>query len=177
MNVLDRQRVHVDQDRRLHRLERVVRAVAVVVAGLIALEATGVDCGFTAPARLLRRNAEQATEFTHLVLFLPPAEGRMVWRGFEIQFLTDGERVVKPRFGLAEAFVEFSVHENQGDLNPLGEPAVAIRRSGFVWVVSVLFAKVLTRLHQRSFRPHTARQRPIPPSISRNHSQTDCTVR
>jgi len=44
-----------------------VRAVAVVEAGLIALKATCINSDFTSPARLLRALAEQAAKFTHPV--------------------------------------------------------------------------------------------------------------
>ena len=56
VNVFDRQRVHIHQDHPLQRLQRIVRAVAVVEPGLIVLETTRVNGGFTTPARLLRRD-------------------------------------------------------------------------------------------------------------------------
>jgi hypothetical protein len=52
--------------------------------------------------------------------------------------------VVKPRLYLSKALVELCVQENESDLYPLSEPAVASRRSGFVWIVNVLFGKMLT---------------------------------
>jgi hypothetical protein len=37
-----------------------------------------VDRSFTTPARLLRRSAEQAAEFTHSVLVFPPTKRTVV---------------------------------------------------------------------------------------------------
>jgi hypothetical protein len=61
-----------------------------------------------------------------------------------------------------EAFVEFDTHEDERDLDPFGVPAIAIRRSGCVWIVDELFAKALTLSCDRTFRPHTARGHPNP---------------
>jgi hypothetical protein len=63
----------------------------------------------------------------------------------------DSSGVVKPRFSLTEGLVEVSLQEDQGDLDPFGEPAVAIRRSGFVWIVDVLFDNILTLSYGRTF--------------------------
>jgi hypothetical protein len=80
----------------------------------------------------------------------------VIGRFVDVEFVTDRFRVVEPRFALSQAFIEFSPQEDQRDLHPLGEPAVAIRRSGFVWLIYVLFGKVLTLPYQRSFGPHIA---------------------
>jgi len=52
--------------------------------------------------------------------------------------------VVKPRLCLSKTLVELCVQADESDLYPLSEPAVASRRSGFVWTVNVLFGKMLT---------------------------------
>jgi len=57
VNVLDRQRVHVNERRRLYFLQRVIRPIAVMRTRLIALEATGVNGTDTSPASLLRANS------------------------------------------------------------------------------------------------------------------------
>ena len=60
VEISDRQQVHIDQRRRFRRLKRAIRTIAVMVVGLITLEAVGVDSCFTTTAGLLRQNAEQA---------------------------------------------------------------------------------------------------------------------
>jgi len=80
----------------------------------------------------------------------------MIGRCVDVEFVADWFRVVEPRFALSEAFVEFSPYEDQRDLHPLGEPADAVRRSGFVWIIYMLFGKILTLPYQRSFGLHIA---------------------
>ena len=41
------------------------------------------------------------------------------------------------------------------------------RRSGFVRFVNIVFSKLLTLSRKRSFRPHTARGRPNPTSLTK----------
>ena len=156
VDIFDRQRLHVGENRRLHRLEGVVRAVPVVMARLIALKPTRVNGSNASPARLLRAPAEQAAEFTHVELLFPPTERGVIGRVVDVEFVADRFRVVEPRFALSKALVEFSPQEDQRDLYPLGEPAVAVRRSGFVWIIYMPFGKILTLPYQRSFGPHTA---------------------
>jgi len=36
------------------------------------------------------------------------------------------------------------MQEDESDLHPVSEPAVASWRSGFIWVVNMLFSKMLT---------------------------------
>ncbi len=83
-------------------MERESRTVAVVVAGLITLEATRVNGGDTTPASLLRAAAEQAAKLTHLEFLFPPTECGMIGSAVKIELFADGFRVVKPRFSLAE---------------------------------------------------------------------------
>jgi len=54
-------------------------------------------------------------------------------------------------FRLAEASVDLDAKENDCDLQPFGVPAVACRRSGLVWVVNMLFGKILTLSRFRPF--------------------------
>jgi len=68
----------------------------------------------------------------------------MIWCFREVKFLMKWFGVVEPCFRLSKALVEFRMQEDERDLNPLSEPAVASRRSGFIWVVNVLFGKMLT---------------------------------
>jgi len=80
----------------------------------------------------------------------------VIRRRVEVQFLVDSDRIVEPGFGVTETLVEFGAEEYQCDLHPLGEPAIAIRRSGFVWIIYMLFGKILTLPYQRSFGLHIA---------------------
>jgi hypothetical protein len=75
----------------------------------------------------------------------------------KVEFVEDSGRIVESRFTLSEAFIEFNAHEYQRNLDPFGVSAVAVRRSGYVWIVNVLLGKVLTLSCKRSFRPHTTR--------------------
>jgi hypothetical protein len=83
-----------------------------VEACLIALEATRVNRGFTTPARLLRRSAEQAAEFTHPVLLFPPAERAVVRRLIEIKYGEDTGHLVEVVFSFAEALLQFDAVQN-----------------------------------------------------------------
>jgi len=83
-----------------------------------------------------------------------------VWYPFEVGFVENSSRTIESDFGLAEAFVKFDVHEDQRDLDPLGVPVIAVRRSGYVRVIDVLLSKVLRLSRKRSFGPHGARKRP-----------------
>src|SRR6056297_2168738 len=143
-----------------------------MIAGLISLEATGVDCCCSRPASLLRTAAEQAAEFTHVDLLLPSTERGVIRRFVDVKLFTDGSGVIEPCFSLSEIFVEFRMQEDKSDLSPLGEPAGAVRRSGFVRVIHVLFGKILTLPYDRSFRPHIARRRPIPHKPHGNQPRT-----
>src|SRR5699024_2401835 len=89
VDVSDRQRIHIDQGCRFQRVERVTSTIAVVMASLIALEATGVDGCLATPAGLLRRSAEQAAKLAHLELLLPTAERAVVRCSFEAEFVED----------------------------------------------------------------------------------------
>jgi len=83
-------------------VEREPGAVAVVIAGLVTLEATRINGGDSTPASLLRRSAEQAAEFTHVEFLFPPAERGMIRGAVKVEFFADSSRVVEPRFSLAE---------------------------------------------------------------------------
>ena len=68
----------------------------------------------------------------------------MIWCFRKIELLMKWFGVVEPCFGLSKALVEFRMKEDEGDLHSLSEPAVASRRSGFIWIVHMFFGKVLT---------------------------------
>lgn len=157
VNVPDRQRVHIDQGCRFQRLEREISTIAVVVAGLITLEATGVDGCFTTPTGLLRALAKQAAQLSHPELLLPAAERAVVRCLFETEFIENDGRIVEPRFGLAEALVEFDTHQDQRDLHPFEDPAAPACDNGFAWVVNMLFDRSNTLNHKRPFGFHIAR--------------------
>jgi hypothetical protein len=76
-----------------------------VITGLVTLEATCIDCGFATPARLLRRSAEQAAEFTHPILVFPPAEGTVVWCLVEIKYGEDTGHLVELVFSFTKTLI------------------------------------------------------------------------
>ena len=172
VNVLDRQRVHVNERRRLYFLQRVIRPIAVMRTRLIALEATGVNGTDTSPASLLRAAAEQTAELLHVEFALPAADGRVVRRAVKTEFVENWRHRVEEGFDFSKAFVKFGTEEDDSDLHPLCVPAGAIGRSGFIWVVNVFFGKILTLSGLRSFRPHTARRRPFPVNITKTSQRT-----
>ena len=113
------------------------------MAGLITLEATPIDGPDASPVGLLRAPAEQAAKLTHVEFLFPLTQRGVIGRCINVEFVANWFRVVEPRFALSEAFVELSLYEDQRDLHPLGEPAVAVRRSGFVWLVNMRLARFL----------------------------------
>ena len=57
----------------------------------------------------------------------------------EIEYGETIGHFVEILFGLAKVFLKLNPKQNQADLHPLGVPAGAVRRSGYLWVVNVLF--------------------------------------
>jgi hypothetical protein len=68
----------------------------------------------------------------------------MIWCFREVELLVKSFGVIEPCLRLSKALVELCVQKNESNLYPLSEPAVASRRSGFIWIVNVLFGKMLT---------------------------------
>jgi len=129
VHVLDRQRVHVDQDRRLQRLQQVVRAVAVVKAGLIALEVAPVNRSFTTPASLLRR--ARSRRRSSRIRYCCSHRQNELWSLIEVEDGEDTGHLVEIILSLAEALFQFDTKQDQRDLRPLGVPAHALRRGGY----------------------------------------------
>jgi len=73
---------------------------------------------------------------------------------------------------VSEIFVEFRMQEDKRDLSPLGEPAGAVRRSGFVRVIHVLFGKILTLPYDRSFLTSYRKTASIPHKPHGNQPRT-----
>ena len=57
----------------------------------------------------------------------------------EIEYGETIGHFVEILFGLATVFLKLNSKQNQADLDPRSVPAGAVRRSGYLWVVNVLF--------------------------------------
>jgi hypothetical protein len=62
----------------------------------------------------------------------------------EVKHSEDTGHLVEIILSLAETLLEFDAEENQRDLHPLGVPVRAVRRGGYVRVVSMPFDKIST---------------------------------
>ena len=82
---------------------------------------------------------EQAAEFTHSILLLPPAERTVVRCLVKFEHSKNTGHLVEVVLGLAEAFLKFDAVKNQDDLHPFDVPARVVRRSEYVRLVNVLF--------------------------------------
>ena len=105
---------------------------------------------------------EKAAQFMHLVLLFPPAERTVVRCLVETEHAEDPGHLVEIVLSLTEALFEFDGVQNQRDLHPLGVPARAVRRDGYVRLVNALFGDFPTHPGKPSERCHIARRRPFP---------------
>jgi len=102
-DTLERYHELVDEEIKANK-DPLISIVAVVVARLVALEATRVNCDFTTPARLLRASAKQAAEFTHPVLVFPPIKRTVVRCFVKIKHSENTGHFVEVIFRLTETF-------------------------------------------------------------------------
>ena len=80
----------------------------------------------------------------------------------EIEYGETIGHFVEILFGLAKGFLKLNSKQNQADLDPRSVPAGAVRRSGYLWVVNVLFDEISTLPCEPSERCHIARRRSFP---------------